>query len=391
MTRNTAKWRLIILVAILAIFTTSCANLRQGVSWPALELVTIDGQERVLVTFDGQVEVIDPYQGAQIHIVRDENDEIVRNANGDVQEWVIRGNELDNAQFFATPYEEDGVFLFPTYNNRILEVDVNSGNVIDPIGIPLTNGVIAEMVVTNELIYVPYRQQDVVALDRETYAEVWKVDTLEGVWATPLLHEGVLYFGSIDHKLYAVDAQNGTAIWSEPVDLDGAIASTPLIHDGFLYVGGYSHKMYQISLDGEIVSEYEGANWIWGTPVVVDDVLYYTDLSGYVYALNPDGLTEIWAERPASRGIRPAPLVTERYVIVSSRDGSVYWLDRQTGSTIQQAEVDGTPELLSDILYLPAEEEQGRPGLVLVASADTGRMVTAFNMETFSPQWVYGR
>lgn len=390
-TKSLARWQLVALVVILATVIAGCANVRQGVSWPALEFVTINEQPRVLVIYDGQVEAIDPYQGAQVHVVRDEDGEPVRGSNGNLQEWVINGSDYNNAKFFAAPFQENGTFLFPTYTANLLEFDVNTAQIVNPAGIALEDGVLAEVVVTDDLIFVPYRQQDVVALDRETFQEVWRFDTLGGVWATPLLADGVLYVTSIDHNLYALNAEDGTPLWSEPVDLEGAVASTPLLYEGSLYVGGYSHKMFQVSLDGEITAIYEGRNWVWGTPVIVDDVLYYTDLNGYVYALNASNLTEIWMQRPSKRGIRPAPIVTENYVVVAARDGSVYWLDIQTGNTVQTAEIDGRPELLSDILYLPADDEAGLPELILVASTDNKRLVTALNMETFSPQWVYGR
>ena len=379
------------LIFILIAVISGCANVRQGVSWPALELVTINDEPRVLVTYDGQVEAIDPYQGAQIHVLRDADGEIIRQENGNVREWIIRGNDYDGSQFFVSPFEVDGNFLFPTYNDRILEIDANAPAVATTNIIELTDGVIADVIVTDDLIYVPYRSQDVVALDSETYQEVWRFDTVEGVWASPLLADGVLYITSINHRLHAVDAATGEALWSEPVDLEGAIASTPVLYNDALYVGSYSHKMYQISLDGQIINTYEGNNWIWGSPVIENDVLYYTDLSGYVYALNATDLSEIWAERPAKRGIRPAPIVTEDYVVVGSRDGNVFWLNPETGATVQSDEVDGRPELLSDMLYLPSDEEAGRPELVLIASTDNKRLVMAFNMETFSLQWVYGR
>ncbi|GAB5490241.1 MAG: hypothetical protein Phog2KO_04560 [Phototrophicaceae bacterium] len=389
--RRFSRWQLTVLVVLLVAIVTGCANVRRGVSWPSLELVTINDQARVLISYDGQVEAIDPYQGAQIHIIRDAEGEVVRNTNGDVSEWILRGNDYDGSQFFVSPFEIDGNFLFPTYNNRILEVDLNAPAVATTNIIELTDGVIADVVVTGDLIYVPYRSQDVVALDSETYEEIWRFDTVEGVWAAPLLADGVLYIASINHKLYAVDALTGQSLWAEPVDLDGAIASTPVLHNGSLYVGSYSHFMYQISLTGEITNTYEGENWIWGSPVIQNDVLYYTDLSGYVYALNTSDLSEIWSERPAGRGIRPAPIVTDNYVVVAARDGNVFWLNIETGATVQSIEIDGKPELLSDLLYLPADEETGRPELILIASTDNKRLVTALNMQTFSQQWVYGR
>ncbi|MEO1288768.1 MAG: PQQ-binding-like beta-propeller repeat protein, partial [Chloroflexota bacterium] len=373
----TARWQFIGLIVILAVVIAGCANVRQGVAWPDLELVTINDNERVLVTFNDRIVAIDPYQGGQTVVARDADGELIRSANGDVQDWAVELREGNNQTFYVAPFRDDNNFVFPTYNSKFVEVDAQTGQLQDELGIPLTDGVIADVIVTDELIYVPYRSGDVVALNAETYDEVWRFETEEGVWASPLLADGILYFGSIDHFLYALDAQTGDVIWDNPVDLEGAIASSPLLADGFLYVGSYSHKLYKISLAGEIVAEYEGSNWVWATPVIVDGTLYYTDLNGYVYALNPDDLTEVWSQRPANRGIRPAPIVTDEFVIVAARNGMVYWLDRETGQTVQEVEVERTPELLSDILYLPADEEAGRPALILVASTENRSLVTA--------------
>ncbi len=377
------------IVSLLAIFLAGCANVRRGVSWPDLELVTINEQTRVLVTYNDRIEAIDPYQGGQVHVIRDTDGEVLRDTNGDVREWSVEVKFGNNETVYTSPFIVDDAFIFPTYDNRFIEIDIETAELASEEGIPLTDGVVADAVLTDDLIYVPYRLRDVVALNPETYQEVWRFETEGGVWATPLLIDGILYITSINHKLFAVDAATGESIWSEPVDLEGAIASTPLYYNDFLYVGSYSHKMYQVSLNGQIVNEYEGNNWIWGTPVVEDDVLYFTDLNGWVYALNADDLSEIWSERPVQRGIRPAPLITEDYVVVAARDGSVYWLNRETGLTVQDYPIDGKPELLSDILYLPADEEAGRPELMLIASTDNKRLVSAFNMETFSLQWVY--
>ena len=74
--KNLPRWQLIVLVSLLAVFVAGCANVRRGVAWPDLELVTINEQTRVLVTFNDRVEAIDPYQGAQVHVLRGEDGEV---------------------------------------------------------------------------------------------------------------------------------------------------------------------------------------------------------------------------------------------------------------------------------------------------------------------------
>jgi len=393
----TARWKPIALLVFASVFLVSCTNVRQGVGWPALSTLTIDGQTVIAVAYEGQVELLDPNNGKDPLILRDEEGDVMLDADGNTERWVVTGAEFENATFFSSPLllEDDSepTLLLPTYNNRMLEFTLDSAQVVDPTGVPLASGVLAEVATSEDLLYVPYRNGDMAALDRDSYEEVWRLDTQEGVWAKPLLQDGVVYVVSINHLLYAVDADSGEAVWAEPVDLEGAIASTPLYDDGFLYVGSYSHKMYKIdAANGEIVAEYEGENWIWGTPVIYEDVLYFADLSGYVYALNADDLSLIWEERHAEKGIRPAPIVTEDFVVAASRDGKVYWLDRETGSLVLDRELEGRPEILSDILLLEADPEAGvDDALIIVGSTDPGRLVGAFALENSLPIWVYDR
>lgn len=387
-----ARIRTVALFVVLAIFLAGCAATRQGVEWPAISALDYNGETKILVAYETRVELIEPSNGRPVRVL-DEEGEAVLNSDGDPIPWRVDGSEIDNTQFFASPtiITEDDVetLLFPTYARTLWEVQISDGQRAGT-PIAINDTAIAEAVVTDEFIYVPFRGGDLEAIDRSTLEEAWTLPTTEGIWAQPLFNEGVLYVPSVDHALYAIDAETGEEIWR--VDLEGAVTSTPLLHEGHLYVGSYVHKLFKITLDGEIVAEHQGQNWIWGTPALMGDQIYYADLSGYVHALNVDDLSEVWSTNAATRGIRPGPLVTDEYVIVASRDGHLYWLNRATGEVAFDREYEGTPELLSNLLLLEENEAAGIPeSIVVVASVDQGRLVGAFTLDNSLPVWVYGR
>jgi outer membrane protein assembly factor BamB len=429
-TKALARWQTFALFILLALLLAGCGPSRHGVSWPSLDLVTVEGQPLVLVTYNTHIDLIDPYLGgARFNFTTGQNTQSTP--------WSINGANYGNLQFYTSPLvsSEDGndTLIFPSYsneNNKLIEFNIDTATPVNTAGFPLTGEVVADITLGDGLVYVGYRREDLVALDAETFTEVWRLDTTAGIWTAPLLHEGILYVPSIDHNLYAVDAATGAVQWQ--LNLEGGISATPLLYNDFLYVGSFSHKLFKISLDGEIALSFTGNSWLWSTPVISESVgaspitdeetpraeatvdaeatedvsaeatpaetsdtgtaiLYYSDLNGYVYALNADTLSLIWQSRPATGGIRPAPLLVNGFLIVASRDGNVYWLDPNTGATVQKAPFKDNVEILSDILYLPADEANHRPALLIVASADTGKLVTAFNLETFTQQWVYNR
>lgn len=386
--------RMSLLATALALVLTSCIGQRQGISWPALSTVTLDGETKIVVAYESRVELLEPATG-QIVTLRDEDGDVRVDDDGNPRRWIIEGGDInDGVQFFSDPLitSDDGeeTLLFPTYSQTILEFLAENGRLTNPAGIALDGNVLSNITATDDMFYVPYQVEDLAAISRDSYEEQWRVETEEGVWAAPLLNDGVLYVPSLDHILYAVDAETGEELWT--VDLEGAITSTPLFYDDALYVGSYAHKLYKISLDGDILAEHEGENWIWSTPVAYENTIYYTDLSGNVYALLPDGLSLQWEAKPAEKGVRAAPLVTDEYVVVSSRDGKLYWLSRENGSEVFEREVEGRPELLSEILLLEGDEEAGVPyDMIVVGSQDTGNFIAAFQLDNSASVWTYGR
>jgi outer membrane protein assembly factor BamB len=57
---------------------------------------------------------------------------------------------------------------------------------------------------------------------------------------------GVLYVGSHDGNIYALDASTGTELWS--FTTGGFVNESPAISDGTVYVGSYDTHMYAFRL-----------------------------------------------------------------------------------------------------------------------------------------------
>ena len=284
---------------------------------------------------------------------------------------------------------DDETVLVADHNRRLLRVD----SVVVEVqrSFPLIDKVVASPLEADGILYVPFLNGGLSAISLEDYREVWRFPTEAGIWAQPLLVDDMLILASIDHFLYAIDRATGQRLWS--VDLGGAVASTPLLANDRLYVGSFNKSFFEISLDGAILSEYATQNWVWGTPAIDENgIVYVTDLSGYVHALDTSGgLRERWSAQIAERGIRAGPLVYEERVIVSSRDGKVYWLDRYDGQLINAREIDDRPELLGDMLLLqPSDTLDIDEPLLLVTSVHDGRLLIAFGVDG-RQTWVYPR
>lgn len=372
---------------------TACGPAPLGTSWAGLELV--GDEQNILVAFNDRLFMVDPVDGKTAKL-RNQDGEIRLDDDGNARLWDIRQNQ--NTFFSAPVVESDSRLLVPGYNQVLFTVDVPTARIENGTGTPIpsnTGHIVADLVATDDLLYVGLSTRNLVALNRDDYSVAWTVETTHGVWSQPVLAEDTLYFTSLDHNLYAVDAQTGAERWT--LNLEGAAPASPTYVDGKLYVGSFARKIFEVSAaDGKILSSYETVDWVWNTPIVADGMVYAADLAGNVYALDTaDGLTERWKVKPASLAIRAAPLVTDQYVLVASRDQKLYWLNRDDGTPVLDGEGralvrEMQSPIFSDILLIePNEATDIAEPMVVVSTLSPGQMLVAYTLEEGRFLWTH--
>jgi outer membrane protein assembly factor BamB len=374
---------------------SGCVGVRTGVSWADLSLV--GEAQNILVAYNDRLLLVDPADGELVQL-RDAEGRVRNDEDGRPLRWELNGDET-GSQFFSAPiFVADDEVRAVDYSGRVFEINFDAARIDDPDFFDLEGQVLADQRLVDNVLLVPFMERDLVAYDRDTLAVLWRFETERGIWSQPLVMDDVVYFTSMDHHFYAADLETGEEIWR--VDLTGALASTPLYdpESERFYVGSFNRRLFAVSMNGQIVDEYRSEDWIWSTPVLVDDVLYFTDLSGHVYALNAADFSQVWKVRPSEDGIRPSPLVAEDTVVVASRGGRIYWLDRETGATRTTGEENAPlvravgEEILSDILLIePNETNELSEPLVIVSTVNNGRLLIAFTLENGVELWRYPR
>jgi outer membrane protein assembly factor BamB len=192
-------------------------------------------------------------------------------------------------------------------------------------------------------------------LPTEAGQVIWTFNAGAAVLATPLITADTVYITSLDHHLYALDRATGRQRWK--TDLGAAIAGTPALVNSMLYVGAFDKKLHALHADtGAEQWAFEATNWIWSGPTVFADQLYFTDISGVVFALDLEG-RELWRAQPGGV-MRAAPTVTDDTVYVGDRDGKFFALQRSNGTArwpqpiALTGQVLVAPALYNDILIL---------------------------------------
>ncbi|MEI6841914.1 MAG: PQQ-binding-like beta-propeller repeat protein, partial [Methanomicrobiales archaeon] len=99
-------------------------------------------------------------------------------------------------------------------------------------------------VVANGVIYVGSDDGHLYAIDAVTGTEIWRFRTGDLVYSSPAASNGIVYSGSDDGHLYAIDAVMGTEIWK--FRTDGDVTSSLAVSNGVVYVGSDDGHLYAI-------------------------------------------------------------------------------------------------------------------------------------------------
>ena len=201
-------------------------------------------------------------------------------------------------------------------------------------------------------------------------------------WSGPVISQGVLYLGSTEGKIIALDAKTGNRDlpWVE-IKAEGggvsfscasgpggaALYSTPAVSPDMLYIGDYDGNMYAFTLKlgagwGGIRFETKGA--IVGSPVLADGYLYFGSSDKKVYALNAStGQPRTGWPFKTKGKIWSTPTVVDGIVYIGSLDHHIYAINADTGKEVPgfNFEADGaimtTPIIQGDTIYVGANDQ----------------------------------
>lgn len=225
-------------------------------------------------------------------------------------------------------------------------------------------------VVANGVVYVGSWDSMLYALDASTGHPKWNTPARTGgrIYSSPAVVNGIVYVGSDDHLLYAFDASTGHPKWDKPAMTHGPIWSSPVVSRGVIYVGSQDGNLYAFdALTGQLKSGWPAfvGDFIDSSPAVNKGIVYVGSNDGNLYAF--DALTgqrkQGWPAHTQDV-INSSPAVSEDGVYVGSHDGYLYAFDALTGQQKQGWPVhtgaihDSSPAVADGIVYIGSFKNQ---------------------------------
>jgi outer membrane protein assembly factor BamB len=240
---------------------------------------------------------------------------------------------------------------------------------------------VASPLVVEDKLFAPNADGNVYVLDLQdgqSDKQAVEIIPVQGrLWAQPITDGERVYITSLDHSVVAVDANTYEVLWHESVD--GAVPGSAVLGaDGMLYVGSLASQLVRFDpATGDHSPVLEADYWIWSTPSVEGDTLYFGDLEGRLYSFNTETSALNWPPVQPDGPITANPLVQSENILLATESGSVYALD-QEGKVLWSQEVGGkiytTPVTAGGLtLVAPLEAD-----FYLAALDQNGRQVWTF-------------
>jgi len=236
------------------------------------------------------------------------------------------------------------------------------------------------------------------ALDKRSGKQLWKFETKGRVVSSPAVAEGVVYFGSYDGFFYALDAATGALKWKRQTagerrfagrHLHGSMPadevlsdpwdcwlSSPVVGEGVVYFGSGDGNVYAFkTTDGAQQWKFKTGDVVHSSPALVDGVLYVGSWDRNLYALDAKSGAEKWrfttGDDPDAHnqiGIQSSPAVADGVVYFGCRDSHLYAVEATSGKKLWEIPTNG-----SWVVNSPAV----RAGRVYFATSDSGQMMEA--------------
>jgi outer membrane protein assembly factor BamB len=181
----------------------------------------------------------------------------------------------------------------------------------------------------------------------------WQFATAGQVISSPAVAQGLVYIGSTDHRLYAIDRETGKEKWKFPTE--SSISSSPAVSAGVVYFASYDGNVYALDAEtGKLKWKFETGgerryahknlhglhpagemspdpwDFYLSSPAVFNGAVYFGSGDNYIYSLDAATGSLKWKFRTGDV-VHASPAIADETVYIGSWDSMLYALEAASG------------------------------------------------------------
>jgi eukaryotic-like serine/threonine-protein kinase len=249
-------------------------------------------------------------------------------------------------------------------------------------------------VVAGGILYVGSDDANVYAIDVATGKEKWHAATGKQVRSSPAVANGRVFIQSDDGFFYALEAATGRQIWKFASSAGPVRPSTtslsndyynssPVVSGDLVYVGSQdnTHGLYAVDVrtgQKRWSHDVEGSSIVRSSPAVADGVVYYGGIDA-IYALDAATGKEKWFNY-WSNDLRYPVAVGGGLLFYGTKGGSLFALDAADGTEKWRI-------ILTGDSWVTGGPAIGQ-GMVYAGTSD-GRSLYAVSIDSGEQLWVF--
>ena len=213
-------------------------------------------------------------------------------------------------------------------------------------------------------------------------------DPFDVFLSSPTVVAGIVYFGSGDHRVYALDASTGALRWT--FETGNVVHATPAVVDGVVYIGSWDRNLYALNAaTGALIWKFQTGDdtdiynqvGIASSAAVAGGTVFFGCRDGHFYAVDAKTGTKKWAHNNKGGWVIASPAVNHGVVYFPTSDGwRLKALDAVTGATIYDVSNKtvsfSSPALVQDTLFFGTSD-----GWLHAVDAVTGRVKAEFQTD----------
>lgn len=283
-------------------------------------------------------------------------------------------NETEDAVHFSSgPGLGAGTVVLGTNDAEVIALNSENGAVLWKTSV--SSEVLSVPVVAEGIAVVRTTDGSVIALNEKTGQKSWSYEhnvptlTVRGTGA-PLITEGTLIEGYDNGKLMALRLADGKYVWESSVTIPKGrseverlvdIDVDPIEAKGVIFTASYNGGSSAVSIvNGDVLWRNEAVSSHTGLSLD-SQYVYISNSNGHVLQLDMRTGSSLWEQKDLHGRRLTSPVVYGSYVVVGDLEGYVHWLSSTDGRQLARIKIaseaiEAKPLVVDDTVYIYAKD-----------------------------------